>query len=354
MQRKGTHTFREILSQPDAWTSSLALLGTQVEPLRRCWRVNRPDEIIFTGCGSAYHLSFTAAAVFAKQSGVHTLALPASEVVLFPRTWLLSRNKPWLVASSRSGVTTETLRAMDVFRATYGSPIIGITCYQDTPFVHKCHHCLVASASGEQSVVETRSITSMCLIATALVAILDDEEGALERLAGLPGACRRLLGQCADLARHIGAESRPQTFFILGSGPRYGLARESALKLQEMSLSWAWAYHFLEFRHGPWALADGSSLVVGLVSDSARAQELAVLREAKGLGARVLAISEGGDVPGVDYNVALESGLPEESRTVLYLPPLQLMAYHRAMSRGLDPDRPTHLSRVVEVDLEET
>jgi len=94
-------------------------------------------------------------------------------------------------------------------------------------------------------------------------------------------------------------------------------------------------------------MVDETALVVGLVSDSAREHEVAVLKEVRELGARTLALAESADQSDVDHLVCLDSGLPELAREVLYLPVLQLLAYCRAIAKGLDPDRPTHLDAVV-------
>ncbi len=86
------------------------------------------------------------------------------------------------------------------------------------------------------------------------------------------------------------------------------------------------------------------TLVVALLSDAARAQEEAVVRQMASLGARTLTLAESA------ADVAFASGLPETARGVLYLPALQLMAYHRSIGKGLDPDRPHNLSKVIELD----
>jgi glucosamine--fructose-6-phosphate aminotransferase (isomerizing) len=119
-----------------------------------------------------------------------------------------------------------------------------------------------------------------------------------------------------------------------------------------MTLSYSEAYHPMEFRHGPMSMVNEHTLVVGLLSDTGLAQEIRVLQEMHDLGARTLAIVEGESVfvdwrP--DYVVELHSGLDEWTRGALYLPPLQRMAYHRAVAKGLDPDRPTNLTAVVEL-----
>jgi glucosamine--fructose-6-phosphate aminotransferase (isomerizing) len=95
------------------------------------------------------------------------------------------------------------------------------------------------------------------------------------------------------------------------------------LKMKEMSLSYSEAYHPLEFRHGPKSVVNTESLVVGLLTDEARAQETAVLSDMKELGARTLAVAEGGgpkELGGADYAVDLASDLSMADRLVLYLP----------------------------------
>jgi glucosamine--fructose-6-phosphate aminotransferase (isomerizing) len=131
------------------------------------------------------------------------------------------------------------------------------------------------------------------------------------------------------------------------------MACEAMLKTKEMSLSYAEAFYPLEFRHGPMSMVDETTLVVGLVSDTALRQELRVLQDMQGLGARVLAMVDDAAVLGdwqPDYVVELRSGLYEWERAPLYLPPLQLAALHRSLAKGLNPDEPKNLSAVVSLD----
>jgi glucosamine--fructose-6-phosphate aminotransferase (isomerizing) len=124
------------------------------------------------------------------------------------------------------------------------------------------------------------------------------------------------------------------------------------LKTKEMSLSYAEAYYPLEFRHGPMSMVNGHTLVVGFLSDTALMEELRVLEDMHGLGARTLALVEDGSAFAdwqPDHVVELRSGLDEWERGPLYLPVLQRLAHHRAVAKGLDPDRPTNLKAVVEL-----
>jgi glucosamine--fructose-6-phosphate aminotransferase (isomerizing) len=192
----------------------------------------------------------------------------------------------------------------------------------------------------------------MLVLAQALVATLARDQEMLQRLYRLPPLLEELVSRWQELPRQLGEDMAVQNFFFLGGGPFYGLANEAMLKTKEMSLAYAEAYHPLEFRHGPMSMANEHALVVGFLSDTGLVEELEVLRDVQELGARTLALIEdaqaiSGWLP--DHLIELRSGLDEWERGPLLLPPVQRMAYHRALAKGLDPDRPHNLTAVVEL-----
>jgi len=350
MVEKRIHTLEEIVGQTAAWQAALEETITKGEQIRELLDKGSFREVIFTGCGSTYYLSLTAAAIFQHLTGLRTLALPTSELVLYPNSSLVQGEPTLLVAVSRSGETTETLWALRGFKARWGKTVLAITCYEDSALASEASLSLIAREGKEESIAQTRSFTSMLVAAQALAGIAAGRDDYLEQLQALPSLGEELIAKRWGLTRELGENVGLQRFFFLGSGPRYGLACEAMLKMKEMSLSYSEAFHFMEFRHGPKSMVDDTTLVVGLVSDSAREHEVAVLKEVKELGARTLALAESkkqADLDDIVYLICFDSGLPELAREVLYLPVLQLLAYYRAMAKGLDPDKPTHLEAVV-------
>jgi len=352
MDRQGKHTHGEIMGQPAAWRSALRDAGQKARLIRELVASTRASEVLFTGCGSTYYLSLAAAAHYQEATGVRARALPASELVLFPATVLAQEARPLLVAISRSGTTTETLWAADAFMREYPGNVLAITCYADRTLAQKVPLSLIVSEGAEVGIAQTRSFTGMWVAAQALTAIVANDDAALEYLGRLPSLGDGLLRRAEPLARQIGCDDDYQRFFFLGSGHRYGLACEAMLKMKEVSLSQSEAYHFMEFRHGPMSMVDDHTLVVGLLSDAAREQELAVLQQMRELGARTLVLAEQADGvdSGADHMLPLESGIPEAQRGVLYLPTLQLLAFHRAVHKRLNPDKPTNLEAVIVLD----
>ena len=350
MTKRGQHTWTEITGQPEAWRSTLETFTADRTVLEDF--LNQADfaQILVVGCGSTHYLAQTAAAILTRRTRTPAHALPSSELWLFPST--ASPDRTLLLAVSRSGTTTETLRALERFRETNDGPVLAVTCYPKSPLSQQADFALVTPAGQEQSIAQTRSFTSMLLLTQALAATLAHDEGILECLQRLPDILEGLVARLGDLPQRLGTDPDIERIFLLGGGPLYGLANEAMLKMKEMSLSYAEAYHPLEFRHGPMSMVNERTLVVGLLSDTGLTEELRVLREMQGLGARTLALAEDASVFTdwqADHVVELRSGLNEWERGPLYLPVLQRMAYHRAVAKGLDPDRPNNLTAVVEL-----
>jgi glutamine---fructose-6-phosphate transaminase (isomerizing) len=344
---QGNHTLNEILTQTAAWQAALEVVKTKQTALRNLWEEGQFSEILVTGCGSTYYLSLAIAPLLQLQLGIRARAVPASELLLFPETVMPAGGTPLLVTISRSGRTTETIRATQAYRTRQRGPVLNIGCYEETELVALSDLALVIHEGQEQSVVQTRSFSAMTIVAQAAVASLVDDRQC-QAMRQLPTTGEHLISTYHDLARQLGQSPRFDRFYFLGSGLQYGLACEANLKMKEMSLSVSEAFHFLEFRHGPMSMVDERTLVVGLLSEKARADELAVLREMRALGAQTLVLA---DQPlaeqEADYQVCFHSGLPETNRAALYLPVLQLLGYYRAMKNGQNPDQPHNLTAVI-------
>jgi glucosamine--fructose-6-phosphate aminotransferase (isomerizing) len=347
---KGEDTWQEIFSQPKVWKATLETSAADRAALEGFLDQSGFDHILVVGCGSTHYLAQSAAATISHRAGIPAHALPASELWLFPAAFALDRTL--LLAVSRSGTTTETLWALDRFREVGGGPVLAVTCYPESPLAQRADFALVAPDAQERSVAQTRSFTSMLLLTQALAATLAGDEGMLERLRRLPDALEDLVERVGDLPQRLGEDRDIERLFFLGGGPLYGLASEAMLKTKEMSLSYAEAYYPLEFRHGPMSMVDEHTLVVGFLSDTGLAQEVRVLKDMQRLGGRTLALVEDAAALSgwrADHAVELRSGLDEWERGPLYLPVIQRLAYHRAVAKGLDPDRPNNLTAVVEL-----
>jgi glucosamine--fructose-6-phosphate aminotransferase (isomerizing) len=340
MMESGQFTSHEILSQPYSWAAALETLKLERPEIESIWSKDY-TQLLFTGCGSTYYLALGAAAQAQELTGVPARGLPASELWLNPRVCYPRNGRTLLIAISRSGETTETLRACQAFLDNQSGELVTISCYPDMPLAKMGHLNLVLPSGQEQSVAQTRAFSTLYLACAGLASFWSGS--GIEAFAGLIETGVKLLAFVGGIVKPLGQDTAIDRFYFLGSGPRYGLACEISLKMKEMSLSHSEPFHFLEFRHGPISMVSPSTIVVGLISESNRAAEAQVLEDVRALGGRTLSIGE--EAADVEFT----SGLPEFLRNVLYLPVGQLLAFERSLAKGLNPDHPHNLESVVKL-----
>ena len=340
MDWKQTYTWQEIQSQPEAWSAALKKLHEySLDPSS-----SKPEsgDVIFTGCGSTYYLALSAAAVTQDLTGLTCRALPASELWLNPKS-SYPQGKSTLVAISRSGETTETLNACRAFLEEKRGDLFTFSCYAEQPLAKMGKLNIVLDSAQERSVAQTRAFSTLFLGTLALAIHWSGREELISELAQLPELGQKVMDKSAEVTEILGRDIITDRFYWLGSGSRYGLACEASLKMKEMSLTHSEPFYFLEFRHGPKSMVTPSARVIGMVSTENSGREMAVLNEMKELGGRMLRIAE------KDADLSFESGLMEPIRDILFLPVAQSIAFHRAISKGLNPDLPTNLDPVVKL-----
>ncbi len=341
----GPRTYREILEQPEAWAAAIRSFDRAAPELDHLFYDRPPEEVIFTGCGSSYYLSMTAAAAFQQVAGLRARAVPASELLQFPGSVLAPGLHALLVASSRSGTTTETVRALGVARRL-GITTLSFTCASRSSLARQADLCITSPKGRESSVVMTKSFSSLLLLCLLVAAKRADSPALSGELRRLPILGKRVIKVAVTLADGLGAGA--SRFVFLGGGPAHGIAWEAMLKMTEMAQRPALAYHPLEFRHGPIAVAAPGTVAVLFGSRAGAKLEADLARDLRCHGAMVITLrDEWRSTAEVDVDIALGVHLSDEARCLLYVPFAQALAYHRAVGLGLDPDRPRHLSHAV-------
>lgn len=348
----GAYSLAEILSQPQCWSQCLKELesGSAIREIGR--RFGNSPEWLFIGCGSSYYVALAAAASWSAVTGTRARAVPASELLLFPDLVLAGMGDFAPVLISRSGHTSEVLRAAE-FLQRKNIPAIAISCAPKQKLEELASAAIVLPAADEQSTVMTRSVTSMLLSVQYLAASITGSTDFLRSLAALPAIAENALQNLPARVREFVNQNRFADYVCLGQGPYYGLACEVALKLTEMSCSYAQSFHTLEFRHGPKSIVGEETLIAFLLSNANYEAERSVLEEIKDLGGTTLVVGNHLDSrarAAADFTVELNCDLPEYSCIAPFVFTGQLMGVYTALLKGLDPDRPRHLSRVVILD----
>jgi glutamine---fructose-6-phosphate transaminase (isomerizing) len=342
-------TLSEIYEQPKVWQRCLDELAGLDLPSLVQGRDPRSTEWVFVGCGTSYYLAQAAAASFTTLLGVQARAVPASEILLFPSLVFPHAAPDYFpVLISRSGHTSEVLQVAEYLHAQ-STEFLAVTC--DGRELELATPRVLKLPVIEQSTVMTASFTSMLLALQYLAASLAKDDTFLFALRMLPERLERLLTKYGPQVENF-AKRDFEDFAFLGQGALYAIASETALKVMESSSSYAQYFHTLEFRHGPKSIVGPRTLVGGLISESGYDSEVSVLREMKELGGSTIAIANSSTDTlrkAADLLIELDLPVPELARICVYVVWGQLLGSYRGLEKGLDPDNPKNLSRVVTI-----
>jgi glucosamine--fructose-6-phosphate aminotransferase (isomerizing) len=346
----GRFGLEEILSQPQCWKDSLEALESGGELKGVESRFASKCDWLFVGCGSSYYVAQAAAATWSFLTHSPAYAVPASDVLLFPELVIGGGGCCQPVLISRSGHTSEILKVADELERNRDIRTLAISCAAPQPLEQISTACLHVLPADEQSTVMTRSFTTMLLGLQLLAARRARNPEFAEALFRLPD---QMEPQMKTLGRRIEEFVNATDFpfyAFLGQGPFLGIANEGMLKVKEMGCSYSQSFHTLEFRHGPKAIVAADTLTIFLLSESGKEAERDVLEEVKSLGGTTLVVTNEADEAtrrNADLLIELRLDVPEFARLAPYALVGQLLGLYTGLKRGLDPDRPRHLSRVV-------
>jgi len=348
---QGQRTLSEIFSQPQCWKACLSKLAISAD-LRAAVQMARPGaEWIFVGCGTSYYLAQAAASSF-NHLNLPARAVPASDLLMYPGLILHTGWDYVPVVISRSGRTSEAVRAAQMLEKEHNFRTIAITCADGQPLEPACSVTLNLLDADEQSTVMTRSFTSMLLALQYLAATVSGNEVFLRALLELPQQVEPLMKEIPERLR-LFVESRSFSDFVfLAQGPLFGIASECMLKVTESSCSYAQVFHSLEFRHGPKSIADPQMLITFVMSETSYDAEIELLEEMKALGAATMVIANRVDnraQRASDFAIELGLQSPEYARPAAFAIWGQLYGVYYGLKKGLNPDSPKNLTRVVEL-----
>jgi len=336
---------------PDQGTSKLGGLNMTDEELLKF------DNILITACGTSWHSALIGEHMLESLARIPVEVEYASE---FRYRNPVVSDKTLCIVISQSGETADTLAAMREAKSrgarTYGIVnVVGSTIARESDggiYVHAGPEIGVASTKAFTSQVIALLLFTLKLARLRNLSMVDGKE-IIQQLQELPSKTQNILDRAGEVEKIAEDFKNAQNFLYLGRGYSFPTALEGALKLKEISYIHAEGYPAAEMKHGPIALVDDQMPVIFLApKDRVYGKVLSNMQEVKARGARIIAItSEGnGDLRSL---AAHQLRVPECSPLLVPIItsiPLQFLAYHVAVARGCDVDRPRNLAKCVTVE----
>ncbi len=307
------------------------------------------SRICFVACGTSYHASLTGKYLLESLAGIPTDVILASEFKYSANTL---KEDTLVIFISQSGETADSLKALDLANET--SKTLGIVNVAGSAITRRADYVIQTQAGPEIGVAATKTYLSQLTAIYLFAALIADDEKLLEDIHKVPEFIDELL-EDEDIIRQMSKKYKfANDFFFIGRGYSYPIALEGALKLKEITYIHGEGYAAGELKHGPLALIDeGIPVVVILPPGENHRKTMSNLEEVKSRGADILAIGYKGDSAlelKADDLFTINDEVKDIIAPLVYIVPLQLLAYYVAVEKGLDPDKPKNLAKCVTVE----
>jgi glucosamine--fructose-6-phosphate aminotransferase (isomerizing) len=267
-----------------------------------------------------------------------------------------------VIAISQSGETADTIAALQFAKSLGQNLTLAICNVAESTLIRHASMKFLTRAGPEIGVASTKAFTTQLAALFLLTLVLAktrgrlsaaDEQKHLQALRHLPSALQQVLTLEPEVAKWAKCFSNKQHALFLGRGMHYPIAMEGALKLKEISYIHAEAYPAGELKHGPLALVDKDMPVIAIAPNDALLEKLkSNLQEVRARGGELYVFAD------ADSHIQAGDGVHIIRMTehagylspILHTVPLQLLAYHAALAKGTDVDKPRNLAKSVTVE----
>jgi glutamine---fructose-6-phosphate transaminase (isomerizing) len=356
---------KEIFEQPGALAATLEMVTGASALVPQLFGVDA-EEVLRTAnavtvlaCGTSYHAGLVARYWLEAIAGIPCNVEVASE---YRYRQSVPNPQALIVTISQSGETADTIAALQHAKSLGQERTLAICNVPESALVRNTRLRFLTRAGPEIGVASTKAFTTQLASLYLLTLVLaklrgrlssETEQQHLKALRHLPSAIAAVLELEPGIARWAERFATKQHALFLGRGMHYPIALEGALKLKEISYIHAEAYPAGELKHGPLALVDRDMPVVAIAPNDALLEKLkSNLQEVRARGGELYVVAD------ADSHVAESEGVHvlrlTENRgalsPILHVVPLQLLAYHAALARGTDVDKPRNLAKSVTVE----
>jgi glucosamine--fructose-6-phosphate aminotransferase (isomerizing) len=355
-------TIKEINEQVDSSLRAISLGGRLLSNDEVCLgglneKVNdlkNIDNLILLGCGTSYHAGMIGVHYFKEISELNSVQL--FDGAEFTKADVPKIGKTALLLLSQSGETKDLHRCIKIAQE-YDLYMIGVVNVVDSLIAREVHCGCYLNAGREVAVASTKAYSSQVILLSMIAVWFAQIKGnhdlkrvkIMNDLRKLYLDIEKTIYECESVVKElIPIFEKRQSCFLLGKGKCESIAREGALKIKEISYIHAEGYSTSSLKHGPFALLDeGFPVVLVAPDDDYYYKSMNAYEEIASRHANIIMITDKQDC---DKPNCIKVSYNETFRDLLCIIPIQILAYELSLSRGLNPDMPRNLAKVVTVE----
>lgn len=340
-------TEAEILDTPKALERTIDYFTTHNQMIRDFFAAYTQRKFVVLGCGSSYMLAKSAATLLASVSNTTANAIPAGDYIAEPSFWAETVRGSIVIALSRSGLTTEMVRAVKHIKETFGCQVISVTAKEGNDLSPMSGLDIVLPWIYDNSVCQTRTVSNLYAASLLLVAVYAQDDALFNSVV----AAGRKSGEFYLSNRKVleGIANRQwDNVVVLADGPVCGIAEEGALAFTEIAMLTGRYFHMLDYRHGPIVVSGAKTLTLMLLNPAEEALQGAMVADVIAHGGTVVTVSDQAEnkygaaahiqVEGIEHFAAW--GIP-----FIYV--AQMTSLLKSIALGGNPDQPKGLDAYI-------
>ncbi|MGE5559159.1 MAG: SIS domain-containing protein [Bacillota bacterium] len=337
-------TYLEIKDQYRALNRTLGYMTARCDELMDFYRRRQPRTLLYAGSGSSYCLCRSAALSAVLRLSIPALAFSAGDLMLNYESYRKTLDGAMLAALSRSGKTSELIKAIRNIRAYAQMPILAITCSGNTPLTDLADFKLEIPWADDKSVCQTRTVVNLYAANLIMLAYLSGDLDLLNDIKAMVCGGEVFMDRYDGILADMACMDW-NNVVILADGEIQGIAAEGALAFTEIAQIPGHSHCFLDVRHGPLIMIKKGTLVIACLTENGFDYQKGLIEEIRDRGADVITYSDIvlDEIKGVKLAAASGMKLASAVRGIPFINIAQLLALYQAKRKGLNPDQPEGL-----------
>jgi len=334
----------EIMGQYEALGQTYAYFEANAQKIKDFMETAEKSNWIFIGCGSSYSLCIAGELVTLKHLQHPAFSIAAGDLLLnYPQYADLIDNS-LIIAPSRSGETSEVIKAVELAKTTSHCKVASICTKENATLSILSDIDLVMPWAFDESTCQTRTVTNLYTAILMLVAIAGDDQDLLDEIKQAIDLGNQYIDEYSNVLKEFVEQYEWERVIVLADAELAGIAQEGVIAFMEISRVPANYFHILDVRHGPIVMIDKDTLVVMACSQHNEQLQVDLISNLKEIGATIACMSEKADNPwNADLHVTIPPYQKQCVRGIPFIFIIQMLAYNKALKKGVDPDAPPGL-----------
>jgi glutamine---fructose-6-phosphate transaminase (isomerizing) len=340
-----TKTYDELKQQYVALRETFEYLASKREQIVDFFKEKAPKSLTYIGCGSGYCLCKSGEFSVKKRMGIPTSSIASGDLLLNCTSYEKFMKGTMIIAPSRSGSTSEVIKAIEQVKALWDIPVLAINCVKGSDLSKIADLSLDIPWAYDTSVCQTRTVTNLYAANLLLIAFLSGDEKLVEDIDKAIKAGNDYMNENEDRIRKI-AQMDWFNVVLLADGELSGLASEGATAFNEIPQVLSNQFNLLDVRHGPIVMIGKNTLVIACLNSNETLYQKELIKDLKNRGAIIVTYSDMpvAGIEGADLQVTSGMSLDVAAQGIPFIFVPQLLSYFKAELKGINPDNPNGLT----------